>query len=290
MTKQKLFQETIKPQDFNKIINKLRGFFMQKGYLETFPQPRLSILAACEDPKTVKSYEFNGEIWPLQQTNQMHLETILLENANDIDGLYTLTASYRDEPTPLEGRHLRSFTMFEAEHKGNFEDLLKMLKEISVYLGLAKTEESIPFFTYNELCEKYNTDILEAKHEQMMWEEYGDVIGITYFPRRNSPFFNMKFAKKDEKTGEDLYYKCDLIVCGQETFGCAERSIDVEQMRESFHTISEGKYSELLFEKFGKERVEEELEEFLKLPMLSRWGFGMGFQRLYRALNLKGLI
>ena len=63
MTKQKLFQETIKPQDFDKIIKKLRGFFMQKGYIETFPQPRLSILAACEDPKTVKSYEFNGEIW-----------------------------------------------------------------------------------------------------------------------------------------------------------------------------------------------------------------------------------
>jgi len=290
MKKQIEEQKSIDPQDFNKVISKLRGFFIERNYIETFPQPKLSILAACEDPKTIRSFEFNGGIWPLPQTNQMHLETILMENNENIDGLYTITASYRDEPNPIEGRHLRSFSMFEAEHKGDFNHLIETLSELIVHLGFVKKTEDIPFFTYNELCKKYNTNLLESEHEQLIWEEFGDVVGITYFPRRSSPFFNMGFAKNDEKTGEELYFKCDLIICGQETFGCAERSVSPEEMRDSFHTISDGMYSKLLFDKFGKDRVETELENFLSLPMMSRWGFGMGINRLIRALKIKNLI
>lgn len=290
MNKRVYEQKIIDPQDFNKMVSKLRGFFIEKNYLETYPQPLLSILAACEDPKTVRSFNFNGNVWPLPQTNQMHLERILMENADHIDGLFTITASYRDEPNPVEGRHLRSFSMWEAEHKGNFTHLLKTLSELMVHLGLVKQESDIPFFTYNELCKKYKTNILEAEHEDLLWKEYGDVVGITYFPRRSSPFFNMGFAKKDEESGEELYYKCDLIICGQETFGSAARSSNIEQMRDSFHTISEGMYSKLLFDQFGKDRVEEELEDFLNLKMIERWGFGMGIDRLYRALKIKKLI
>ena len=283
-------QKIVEPQDFDKMVSKLRGFFTQNGYLETYPQPRLSILAACEDPKTVRSFTFNGNVWPLTQTNQMHLEKILMENSGTLDGLQTITASYRDEPNPIEGRHLRSFNMFEAEHKGDFNHLLKTLSELMIHLGFVEKISDIPFFTYNELCEKYNTKILEAEHEEMLWKEFGDVVGITYFPRRSSPFFNMGFAKYDEKTGEELYFKCDLIVCGQETFGSAYRSCDIEQMRNSFYTISDGMYSKLLFDQFSKERVEKELEEFLSLPMINRWGFGMGVDRLHRAMKIKGLL
>ena len=290
MTKRVYEQKIIEPQDFDKLIKKLRGFFMQNGYMETFPQPRLSILAACEDPKTVRSFNFAGEIWPLPQTNQMHLEKILMENSKTIDGVHTITASYRDEANPIEGRHLKSFEMFEAEHKGDFTHLLKTLSELMVYLKLANKEEDIPFFTYNELCEKYNTEILEAEHEQLIWEEYGDVVGITYFPKRSSPFFNMGFAKNDEKTGEELYYKCDLIICGQETFGSAARSCDKDHMRKSFNTISGGMYSKLLFDEFGEERVLNELEEFLNLDMIERWGFGCGISRLMRAMKIKDIL
>ncbi len=283
-------QQVIGPQDFNTLINKMRTFFMQKGYKEVYPQPLLSILAACEDPKTVRSFKFNGNIWPLPQTNQMHLERILMENADYVDGLFTITASYRDEPNPIEGRHMRSFSMFEAEHKGDFSHLLKTLSKLMIHLKLVKKESDILFFTYNELCDKYNTKILESEHEELLWKEYGDVIGIIYFPRRSNPFFNMGFAKIDEKTNEELYYKCDLIICGQETFGAAARSCNIEQMRESFYTISDGMYSKLLLDLFGEERVKDELENFFKLKMIERWGFGMGIDRLYRAMKLKNLI
>jgi hypothetical protein len=58
---------------------------MQEGYVETYPQPRLSILAACEDPRTVRSFIFSGNNWPLAQTNQMWLERDLMINAKNLD-------------------------------------------------------------------------------------------------------------------------------------------------------------------------------------------------------------
>lgn len=281
-------QKLIEPQDFNEIISKLRGFFIKKGYVETFPQPRQSILAACEDPSTIKTYEFDGNVWPLPQTSQMHLETELM--SNDIDGLYCLTASYRDEPNPIKGRHLKSFTMWEFEHKGDFNDLIKLLNELCVHLGFYKNVNDIPTFTYNELCEHYNTTELTPKHEELIWEEYGDVVGITHFSEKTSPFFNMSYNGLDKKTGEKIYNKVDFIICGQETFGCAERSNDISQMRDSFNSISDGEFSGLLFKLFGKKRVENELEEFLSLPMINRYGGGMGIFRLFRAMKIKGLL
>jgi len=290
MNKRIYEQKVVEPQDFNKMVSKLRGFFMQKNYLETFPQPRLSILAACEDPSTVKSFHFNGNKWPLAQTGQMHLESDLMRNSNEIDGVYCLTASYREEKNPIPDRHCLSFGMFEAEHKGDFQHLLQTLKELMVYMGFVNKQEDIPFFTYNELCKHYGVELLESEHETKMWKEFGDVVGITKFTERTSPFFNMKQDGIDEITGEKLYNKCDLIICGQETFGSAERSTDIKQMMESFRTISNGQYSKLLFDEFGQDRVINELEKYFKLPMINRWGFGSGTERLIRGMKIKGLI
>ena len=58
-------------------------------------------------------------------------------------------------------------------------------------------------------------------------------------------------------------------------------------MREQFYTISHGKYAKLLFNHFGKDRVEKELEEYLKLDMFPRFGGGIGMTRMARALKIK---
>lgn len=288
MIKRVYEQKIIEPQDFNKIITKLRGFFMQKGYIETFPQPRLSILAACEDPKTVRSFKFDGLSFPLPQTGQMWLERDLIINEKNLDGVFCITASYRDEPNPIEDRHMKSFPMFEAEHKGNFEHLIETISDCCVHLGLVDKKEDIKIFDYDYLCEYYEVDELTSEHEVMIWEEFGDVVAIKNFPERTSPFFNMK--QNGSQNGEKTFKKVDFIICGQETFGCAERETDPVKMRNSFYTISEGEYSKLLYDKFGEERVKQELEDFLELPMIERWGFGMGVSRLLRAMKIKNLI
>ena len=281
-------QPMIKPLDFDRIVQKLRGFFLSRNFKETFPQPRVSILAACEDPKTITKYNFSGTDWPMIQTNQMFLEHDLMMQP-ELEGVFCLTTSYRDEPNPIEGRHNKIFPMFEAEHTGDYKNLLHTLSGLCVHMGFVKDIKDIKFFTYDELCEKYGVSILESEHEEMMWKEYGDVVAITHFPERTSPFWNMKSIGQN-KQGEKIYAKCDFIICGQETIGAAERDTDVDRMRGNFHTISNGQYAEILFDKFGEERVEIELEDFFALNFIERWGFGMGMTRLLRAMKLKNLL
>ena len=56
-------------------------------------------------------------------------------------------------------------------------------------------------------------------------------------------------------------------------------------MRDTFYTISDGQYAQLIIDLFGKERVEKELEEFLSFDFFPRSGGGIGMQRLMSALS-----
>ena len=92
-----------------------------------------------------------------------------------------------------------------------------------------------------------------------------------------------------KSNGPDHANKIDVIMYGHETIGSAERSSDVEEMREKFYTISEGGYSKKLFDLFGKDRVEAELNEFLKLDFFPRSGGGIGMTRIINAYKAAGL-
>lgn len=166
--------------------------------------------------------------------------------------------------------------MFEVETKGTKEDMVKLQAEMLEYLGF----DAPTVADYNELCKKYGTEILEAEHETKMWNEIGDSISLQNFPLRTNPFWNM------QKGEGDKFQKVDVILFGQETIGSAERSCDKEGMKEMFYTIEGGNYSAKLFELFGKERVEKELEHFLSLDFFPRFGWGCGMTRLARAYEL----
>ena len=84
--------------------------------------------------------------------------------------------------------------------------------------------------------------------------------------------------------------KVDVIIHGIETIGSAERSCDPEEMKRQFYTISDGGYSDILFSKFSKARVEAELNEFIGHKFFKRSGGGIGVTRMIRALKLSGLI
>jgi aspartyl/asparaginyl-tRNA synthetase len=282
-------QKMIEPSEFNFMVKKLRRFFDEKGYKETYPQSRLSIMAACEDPATISPFIFAGVKYPLPQTNQMWLERDLLVNSNNLDGVYCLTTSYRDEPNPIEGRHDKIFPMFEFEHKGNFSDLVHTLSSLCIFLGFVENFKEIVYKTYDELCSFYKVDFLEAEHENKMWKDFGNVVVVTKFPERTSPFWNMKQEGKHLLNEENLFNKADFIICGMETFGSAERSSNIDEMRNNFHQISNGEYANLLYESFSKERVEEELEDYLSLPMFKRFGGGMGMTRLLNAFKVLNL-
>jgi aspartyl/asparaginyl-tRNA synthetase len=260
---------------YNELVQKMRGFFLDKGFIEVPTQSRLSILAACENPHSVKTFEYSGEIWPLPQTGQMWLEYELLKNP-EWNGVFCVSTSYREEKTPIPGRHELIFPMFEFESKGTMSDLVKLEEELLVYLGFNKPKSA----TYESLCAEYNTEILENEHETKMWNEISESISLQHFPLRTNPFWNMKHGTNG------VFNKVDVILYGQETIGSAERSCDVEKMREMFYTIENGGYCAKLFELFGKERVEKELEEFLSMEFFPRYGGGIGMTRLARAYEL----
>ncbi len=261
---------------YNELVQKMRAFFLQKGFIEVPTQSRLSILAACENPHSITTFNYCGEVWPLPQTGQMWLEHELLQNP-EWPGCFCISTSYRQEKDPIPGRHELIFPMFEFESKGGMKELLQLESELLYHLGFDLPVE----VNYDDVCQEYGgVPILENEHETKMWNEKGSVVSLQYFPRRTNPFWNMK-----NKDGE-IFNKVDVILYGQETIGSAERSCDVEKMKEMFYTIEDGKYCEKLFELFGKERVEAELETFLEYDFFPRFGGGIGMTRLARAYEM----
>jgi aspartyl/asparaginyl-tRNA synthetase len=270
---------------YHELIQKMRTFFLNRNFIEVPAATSLSILAACENPFSIVTYNLTDEnsndiIFPLQQTGQMELEKMLLANPK-LDGVFCITTSYRDEKNPISHRHKKVFKMFEFEAKGDMNDLINLEKELLNYLGFGTPIE----VNYEDICSEYgNVPILEDEHEARMWKEKGPVISLQNFPLRTSPFWNMK-------EGDDgTYNKVDVILYGVETIGSAARSCDKETMKKLFYEISDGGYAGKLFELFGKERVEIELDEFLQYDFFNRFGAGIGISRLIRAYKLlKGL-
>ena len=263
-------------QTYHKLVKKMRQFFLERNYKEVPTQSRLSILAACENPHSIVKYEFDGQEWPLPQTGQMWLEYELLKNP-EWDGVFCISTSYRDEKTPIEGRHSKVFPMFEFESKGDMTTLIQLEKDLLEYLGFDTPIEK----NYDDLCEEYGgVEILENEHEQRMWNELGSSVSLQHFPLRTHPFWNMKHDNNG------IFNKVDVILFGQETIGSAERSCDVEKMKEMFYTIENGGYANKLFELFGQERVEKELNDFLSFEFFPRFGGGIGMTRLARAYEL----
>jgi aspartyl/asparaginyl-tRNA synthetase len=261
---------------YSTLVQKMRDFFLKKGFVEVPTQSRLSILAACENPHSITTFNYQGKVWPLPQTGQMWLEYELLKNPNWA-GCFCISTSYRQEANPIPGRHEMIFPMFEFESKGTMKELLSLEAELLDYLGFDHPIE----VDYNTVCQEYGgVEILENEHEARMWNEMGPVVSLQNFPLRTNPFWNMKHDN------DGIFNKVDVILYGQETIGSAERSCDIEEMRHNFYAIEGGKYSEKLFELFGKDRVEKELEEFFTHKFFPRFGGGIGMTRLARAYEL----
>ena len=259
----------IDPKKYTETVGRLRSFFLAKNFYEVHIQNRLSILAACEDPETVATYNYGGNIWPLPQTGQMWLEHELLSNPS-AEGFFCVSTSYRAEPNPVPGRHETIFPMFEFEMKGDVEDLKNMEIDLCKYLGLPELDIE----TYDDWSNKFNKKELDHDDEMAIGSGM-----ITDFPEWTSPFWNM--SRNDDGTSR----KIDVILGGMETIGSAERRTDKEQMRDTFYTISDGGYAQLIIDKFGRSRVEKELEDFLSFDFFPRSGGGIGVQRLMSALS-----
>jgi aspartyl/asparaginyl-tRNA synthetase len=274
----------IEPHLFSQVVEKMRLFFTQKGFLEVHTQNRLSILAACEDPFNIGTYDYAGQTWPLPQTGQMWLEYELLHKS-DVPGYFCVSTSYRNEPNAEIGRHCMIFPMFEFEMHGGLDEMVKMEEELVEFLGFGD-KNSFPGGEYLDVAKYYGVKELESEHETLIEADHGPVFFLKHFPEYTSPFWNMKRNELDKNIAE----KVDVLLHGQETIGSAERSCDAQMMWDTFHTIEDGKYAAKIFELFGKERVIAELEEFLSFEFFPRSGGGIGMTRMIRAMQMSNLL
>ena len=212
----------------------------------------------------------------------MWLEYEILKNP-EAAGYFCLSTSYRMEPNPVPGRHDIIFPMFEFEFKGDMNELIHLQKELLTYLGY----NSNNFYEndYKNIAEEFNTVELEHEHEEKLYTDKSSVAFIKNFPEFTSPFWNMKRNSED-----DTSYKVDVILSGMETFGSAEREVNVDIMRDKFNNIMEGKYKDKLYQLFTEDRTNKELEEYLNLNFIKRSGCGIGVTRLIKSMEKENLI
>ncbi|KKM62479.1 hypothetical protein LCGC14_1521320, partial [marine sediment metagenome] len=177
----------IDPKKYHPAIKKLRQFFEDKGFIEVPTQPRLSILAACEDPSTIADFSYTGKTWPLPQTGQMHLEYELLTTP-DVPGYFCQTTSYRLEKNPIEGRHDLIFPMFEFETHGDMFVLKALEMELLNFLGFGVNAT----LNYTNIAEAYGVKELEGEHETRIGQDFGPSVFLQNFPQHTNPFWNMK--------------------------------------------------------------------------------------------------
>jgi aspartyl/asparaginyl-tRNA synthetase len=280
----------ISPCEFNACVGKMREFFLSKGFVEVHTQNRMSILAACEDPDTIATYDYAGQVWPLPQTGQMWLEYELLKNPS-VPGYFCVSTSYRNEPNPVPGRHEIIFPMFEFELKGDMDAMVEMEKELLTHLGFDKFHKTeagnteYPEGDYEDVAREYGVEELENEHELRLKDDHGPVFFLKNFPNHTSPFWNMR--QHDDGVRAK---KVDVIVNGMETIGSAERSCSPEEMRKMFATISDGEYAGKLYRLFGQERVDTEMDEFLSFEFFPRSGGGIGVTRMISAMKEHGLM
>lgn len=275
--------ELIEPAEFDKVSTKFREFFKSKGLIEVAAQHRLSILAACEDPTTISTFDYCGKVWPLPQTSQMWLEYELLTKPN-VPGYFSFSTSYRQEANPVEGRHNLIFPMIEFEIPGDMNELENFERELLQHLGFGD-KNSFPGGDYLDVCKKYGVDELTHEHETRLLQDYGPVFFLKNFPETTSPFWNMKRHATNPTAN-----KIDVIINGIETIGSAERSCNPKDMMDRFYTISDGQYAKTLFSRFGKQRVQEEIDQFMKHKFIERSGAGIGVTRVISAMKANNLL
>lgn len=282
---------TIKPKHFDYIMKKIRKYFDEEGLTECYLSDRVSILSSCEDYTNIKIFEWDGEIYPHRQTTQVDLEFLQLLEGEKSNGYFSVGTSHRVEVNPVKNRHSPhgQFILIDVESNWDQRGLINFQKGLLRAVGINPFHgDDFPEITYKDACEKYGVDEIGHDEERQLCVDFNSpAVFLTNFTYGSNPFWNMK------KEG-DHALKVDVIIGNpkvqpMETFGSAERSCNADEMRELFYAQSEGKYSKKLFDEFGRERVEKELDAYLALNFTQRAGMGIGLNRFVFACESLGI-
>ena len=280
-----------------------REYMDSQGFVEIQVPHITKATGACENIATMFSLDYFGRKAYLTQTAQLHLE--VLSQIIDTGKVYTLIRSFRAEPE-VDDRHLTEFSLFEFEHKGGFNDLLKHI-ENTIYWGVKKVleerEEELKYFgidenwlkqfkppykklRYSEAIKilndlgfnlKYGDD-LKSIHEKAIADKFGPTF-ITHWPKELK-FFNMR--EDPENPSEVISADLELPRVG-ESVGSAEREYRYKRLVER---LLESNMFKMLVEYGGDVRDFDWYLEFWRdweNPVLHS-GCGIGVSRVLQSI------
>lgn len=200
-------------------------------------------------------------------------------------GYFAHNTSTRDEYKAGDGRREFKFPLTEFEfinetEESGFDELALFLSKLITHLGFSPPE----MVYYEDECYHLGTEFIGDEEEQALCEKYGSVVLLGKFPLRTDPYWNMRHA------GCDIYDKIDVIIHGFESIGSAVRSCNVREMRTNICLQDEGNYLRTMYEYFGKERVDTEIEEYFDYDFIPRCGGGLGMSRIIRGMKIEGIL
>jgi asparaginyl-tRNA synthetase len=234
------------------LLKGFREYMDSQGFIEVQVPHITKATGACENVATMFYLDYFGRRAYLTQTAQLHLE--VLSQVIDSGKVYTLIRSFRAEPE-VDNRHMTEFSLFEFEHIGGFDELLKHI-ENTIYYGVVRLlEERMDIVNkygvdedwleqfkppykrmryvdvINFLREKgfelnYGDD-LKYFHEKVIAEEFGPTF-ITHWPKKLK-FFNMR--EDPENPDEVISADLELPFVG-ESVGSAEREYRYKRLFE----------------------------------------------------------
>jgi aspartyl/asparaginyl-tRNA synthetase len=192
-----------------------------KGAVESYYNKITGGTGACENVPTAFILQNTPELSFLSQTDQLLMEAEILEY--DIDSMWTLGRSYRNEPRAGDGRHLAEFALLEFEAREmDLAQLVKFQQEllnvtIETALGSSlidsehktrlkkylKTPAAV--ISYTDILKRLNDggvsvnwgDDFSSEIEEMVCLLFDGPVQVTHYPE-SIKFFNMYRSTRDD--------------------------------------------------------------------------------------------
>lgn len=254
------------------VVNAIRSKMKEKNIVESFYNKITGGTGACENVPTAFILSNTPQISFLSQTDQLLMEAEILEF--NLEGVWTLGRSYRNEPRAGDGRHLAEFALLEFEgRRMDLDALIAFQQELlNTTMEVAIQSTAIPdehkrrlekflstpaiIISYSDIVDRLSEggvsikwgDDFSSKDEEMICLLYGGPVQVTHYPE-SIKFFNM-YRTDRESLEIDLplseynkrRYTVDcvdfLLPWAGETFGASRREEDYctlkTKLRESF--------------------------------------------------------
>jgi len=252
------------PIDFDEVYSKLYEFFkMQKNFRCAHAQSLLTILGGCQNPDQITVVELGNQKWPLPQTTLYSLEIMMMALPEE-KGFFNLSTSYRNQKEIVMGTDHLVYPHLDYVFKGNLEALIQFNSELLTGLGY----DSFTIVTYEDVCKKYETEALTQKHEDMICRDFGAVVLLI----------------KDEL---DKVNQVDVILHGHKTIQTSYQSNESNNLKKIVEQSAE---SSIIKQILGHERLTQEVNEFMSLPLIDRCSGEINLNHLVRSMKLQGLV